>query len=46
MNIRKGDIPSPPKKESNQANSILCETPEKVSKNLKLLQKMKMIHFR
>jgi len=45
MIIEKGEKPSQPKKESNKAKPILCDTPEKQSNNLKLLRKMKKILF-
>jgi len=45
MIIENGEKPPQPKKESNEAELILCDTPKKQRKNLKLLGKVKKIQF-
>jgi len=37
MNIEKGNKPSLQKKESNQANPIFCDTPEKARKEFQVI---------
>ena len=38
MKIEKGEKPPPPKKESNQAKPILCDTPEKAKQEFQVIE--------